>query len=265
MKPRNLPEKVILAAPAGLGFRDSNLQALFHMFATVSRVMGMGFLLVGSVIERTEEMAPSEVFAAGAWEHLCQLTAALPSQGVNPQLSRSNSNLLGHVWYFYTRRLEFKFGLPRGSLDPYTKIDLSQWGKPSDASELGIMGSELFKKAKAVMELSTDEEYTYAAQCFKLSEDGLLSGENQNILRNPPGVYPEPPFKTNPLERPSKEKANAALNKFRDSALRVYEDMRSQASTNSYKQWIEKMRSTPISEMDLQGENFGDVTGFPLE
>ena len=41
MKARNLPEKVVLAAPPGLGSRDGNLQAIFHMFATVSDGHGL--------------------------------------------------------------------------------------------------------------------------------------------------------------------------------------------------------------------------------
>ncbi len=98
------------------------------------------------------------------------------------------------------------------------------------------MRSELFKKAKAVIESNTDQNNVYATQCFKLAEDGLLSGEHENILCRHSVAYPEPPLKTNPLKLPPREKADAASNKFRDASLRQYEEIRLKRETNSYKQ-----------------------------
>ena len=87
------------AAAPELGSRDGNLQAMFHMFATANRVMGLGFLLVGSVIGLMKKRAPAEVSAAGVWEHLGQLTVALPYVDISSRMSLSQSNLLGHDWY----------------------------------------------------------------------------------------------------------------------------------------------------------------------
>ena len=114
---------------------------------------------------------------------------------------------------------QYKTEIPKGLLYSYSP-SLSQWGKSSDAFELGVMGMKLFKKAKVLMDRTCDPDNIYATQCFKLSADGHFGNEQDGVLRNPPGSNPEPPYKTNPLERPPRETARWAKNEFRDSALR---------------------------------------------
>ena len=239
---KKIPASTILVASPGLSYYSADIHGIFHIVAILSRAMGVQYILTGTDLVLSMSLAPSFASKPVVWRHFTYISHCLPSCEVSRHMTVSVNDLAGRDFYEVWKRLVTRQNSDPAVMESYKKLRHGGWAKTQPTQ--GISDLNIVKEAKRIKRELGDKENPYSVQAVPRWDTGLLS---ESVVKSL-GMYPEPPLRADPEQRPGGMK-NPGVNKVRAAAYRHYKDMCASPGENGYLLWLPRMRSMTVDDL----------------